>query len=234
MTRLPLLALLVACAVLLMGASSSQGAGLQLAQAPADSGVEELWEEFPLEEGRPVPDADDRSPSDADGTVTPQAGQGAAPQNTPASAPQATPDPAPAAQPPGEDRSSSSAIWIAPLVVVLIAVGVITFLRVRRGRRRQRENAYPVWGQRSNVYAEGSTGRDGIGSFRGFVYAMNSGSDPEADRMLCIHDPSRDEPIWVRRSEVAVLSSGETARPVEVVADATPQPRERATSASGS
>jgi len=209
MKPLRLIATLVIVSVLLVaGATSAHGAGSLLAQAPAGPGVGELWEEFPLEDGRSGTDADRRVKPDAELREAPATGS-----EDPAASVPPPPQQTPAAQATGtgadDDNGSSSAIWIVLLIVALVVVDIYIFLRVRRARRRRRQaSSYPVWGHSSNVYAEGSTDRDEIGDFRGFVYAMGSGTDSEPDRMLCVHDPSRDEPIWVRRSEVDSLSTG--------------------------
>ncbi len=238
MRRVPLTATLLIFAMLfMMGAASARGSGPPLAQAPADTGVGDLWDEFPLEDGSPVPGGQGGGLTDADGRVKPRAQPKSETLQTPTTkvpAPTVSPSPAqaPAAQATGngggDDGRSLSSIWIVLLIVLLLVVDILIFLRVRRARRRrQRESAYPVWGHSSNVYAEGSTDRDEIGAFQGFVYAMGSDSGTEADRMLCVHDPSRDEPIWVRRSEVTSLSSGSITRPSDRAGQASSKPAAR-------
>lgn len=228
-----LLSILFVSALLgLLSASPATALGAPLAQAAAP-GVGELWEEFPLEEGRSLPE-EDGTASDADGSVRPQgeqdaqratptpaSGQPSAATPTPAAGQPAPATPTPRSRPAPEASDTGSGsqggVVIAVLVLALAAAaGLLGFARMRRAHReRERESAYPVWGHSSNVYAEGATDRDGIGAFRGFVYAMGSDAGPDADRMICVNDPSRDEPIWVRRSEVDLLSSGRTAEPAE-------------------
>lgn len=223
MTRRPLddlrrLGLLAGCAVLLAagGPGTGSAAAQQLARTSSDTGVGELWKQYPLEDGGALSGSRGSKPKPG----KPGKAGGSPSKSAPTAS--ASPRPQPTAQAPRKpaaDKSGGS--WLGPLsiaalVVVLLIVDVLVFLCVRRARERRRESAYPVWGHSSNVYAEGSTERDGIGPFRGFVYAAAPGAGPDGDRMLCVHDPLRDEPIWVRRSEVSSLRSDETSKPVDI------------------
>lgn len=115
-----------------------------------------------------------------------------------------------------DEGSSVSARWTMGLLALLVVVIVVIHLRVRRTRmRHRRPAATSVWGDSGNVYAEGTTDRDGMGAFRGFVQAMRSDSGSDADLMLHVHDANRGQPIWVRRYEVSSLRSGDTTAPAD-------------------
>lgn len=237
MKRGSLTALIVALAVLLgLGFSSARGASPLLAKATAEPGVDGLWKEYPLEEGKALPDAKGGVATDANGTATPQAGKGAA--RSPAAPASGKRTPQSTQSTPRDQASQNGGAsgggglkigWIVGVILLLVIVDVIVFLRVRRARRTRRRAAeHPVWGQSSNVYAEGATDRDGIGAFRGFVHAMGSATGPGVDRMLLVRDPAREEPIWVRRSEVVTLSTGEPGAAVPATVAAKPASKVKA------
>ena len=204
--RHPITAFALCVAVSCAGTPAARAADPAVAQTPVPggSGVGELWEEYPLEEGRRLPEGN--------------AGmnRGTA-RESPSPRPEATADEASAPSAAGDRGSGSplTATWIVLLVALLAAVAVVALLRLHDAHRRRRleRAANPAWGQRSNVFAEGATEREGIGAFKGFVYAMDSVTGSDGDRMLWIHDPSRDKPIWVRRSEVASLTTGGRGTP---------------------
>lgn len=201
MRRAPsaLIAMVLVWVVAAAGASSAAGQS-----AGGRSGVGDLWDQYPLEEPTPTRQRGGGVTSDADGRV--------APRGAPSVKPQATPLGTPDRPPPADRRdagSSDGLRLVAALLATLAAVGLVLAASIRRvgRRRRTREATYPVWAHGTNVHAEGFTERDGIGSFRGFVYAMGSETGPEADRMLCVHDADRDTGVWVRRSEIESLLS---------------------------
>lgn len=192
MTRLLANLLLGAC-LLVVGVAAlgvappSRAAGPQLAQERSVAGVEDLWNEYPLEEDR----ADPQSPA-------PSAGERSNDEAQPAR------DPAPDVS---DERD--------PTVRTFIALGIVAILAVVLARAVGSSWSAPAPPEPAaagssgtethrNVYVEGSTERDSIGDFRGFVHDTTAGDEPSADS-LYISDPARAGLLWIRRSEVTTI-----------------------------
>lgn len=56
----------------------------------------------------------------------------------------------------------------------------------------------------SVMFVEGSTDRDRIGDFRGFVQATVAADEPSGD-LLCVDDREHDRELWVHRSEIKAV-----------------------------
>jgi hypothetical protein len=176
------------------------------AQSDSYPGVEELWEEYPLDEERGRERGDGESDPSRDTTPAPAPGE-----TGPAE--------------PADDRDDRDVVAAdqdhqpATLTVAaagggtLLALLAVALLTRRRSRRRRGQEVPYALSMRAvrNVYAEGFTARDGIGAFAGFVHAVAVGPDPKGDEMLCLDDPHGESALWVRRSEVTALRTVEAA-----------------------
>jgi hypothetical protein len=202
--------LAVLCGLLLTAPVQAQTDGPLTAASKPGEGVGELWKEYPLR----------------DATRTPGAGTaGPGGRSTPA------PAPAGRSRPGGvfqggrkakQDGGTSELPIVALVVIVALAVGLA--LRVRRRAIARRGSAEAEGQLRLDRpdYVEGTSDRNDIGAFAGYVeYEQREGTVPDAERMVLVHDSSRNAPVWVTRAEISArrvgdepfLPSGEGIRP---------------------
>ncbi len=209
--------LAVLCGLLLTAPVQAQTNGPLTAASKPGQGVGELWKEYPLRDATRTPGAGTAGPG---GRSTP----------APAPAGRSRPGGVPeggrkAKQEAKQDGGTSELPIVALVVIVALAVGLA--LRVRRRRRRAiaRRGSAEAEGQLRPDrpdYVEGATDRNDIGAFAGYVeYEQREGTVPDADRMVLVHDSSRNAPVWVTRAEISarrvgdepLLPSGEGIRP---------------------
>ncbi len=210
-TRLLCGRLLVGAVVALGVAAPAEAAGLPLAQERTVAGVEDLWNEYPLEENR----ADPQSPAPeapAEGDTEPGASPDAGGRSGDAPAPSAgaeSGDEAQSQRTPAPDAGDER----DPTVRAFIALGIVAVLAVVLARAIGSSWSAPAPPKpaatagaeaRRNLYVKGSTERDSIGDFSGFVQTTVVGDEPNADS-LCISDPDRAALLWVLRSEITVI-----------------------------
>lgn len=183
----------------------SSAVGLPLAQSDPVTGVDDLWKEYPLDPDGADPGAAGPTPSDTPDAAA--AGRGPGAIDDPAD------DQSPAATSP--PTAGGGSVPVVPILVGLAAVAVVSILAVAVGRGRRPEplamanasSAAPrpdIVEVRHRVYVEGSTSRDGIGHFAGFVHATVVDDEPTSDS-LCIGEPGSEAALWVRRSEITTM-----------------------------
>lgn len=181
------------------------------AQSQSVAGVDDLWKEYPLDAGRAEPGETRPPPTDTipPGDADPEDQRGAGAQGGAAQPPaaEATPQPATAPSTDADDRREPSGrALIAVFIVVLLAVALVRAIGSSWSASSlptppPDDDAVEA---RHRVYVEGSTRRDDIGDFRGYVHATVAGDEPTADS-LCIGDPDAEGALWVRRSEITTM-----------------------------
>lgn len=215
--------------------------GVPTAQSQAldRSGVERLWEEFPLDGDRSRADDGVSSPARPDATLAAaEDAEGADAREVAPAAPAAAAAPAaPAAEAPARERSeppstdegerdeSSIRALLALLTVVVVAAGLARVIGSSWSTptsaspdgwtpptppHAAADDGAPGSEPESVIFVEGSTERDRIGEFRGFVQATMVTDEANAD-LLCVEDREHERELWVRRSEIkAIRVKGES------------------------
>lgn len=217
----------LACCVLGVSAIAMPAAvGVPTAhsQAPDGSGVERLWEEFPLEGDRSR--ADDEVSSAARPDATPAGAEDAEGADGRQVAPAAPAAEAPArerSEPPSTDEAerdeSSIRALLALLTVVVVAAGLARVIGSSWSTptsaspdsstpstppHAAADDGAPGSKPESVIFVEGSTERDRIGEFRGFVQSTVVTDEANAD-LLCVEDREHERELWVRRSEIRAI-----------------------------
>lgn len=175
MSRSTLVSLLLALVIGVVAAAPAPAA------APKDdSGVEQLWQEYPLAQQKP----DHRpSPTAAPGSSTPGSSSTPSPSSAP-STPRTT-----SQQP---DGSSHTVLIIAGIAALLAAALLLLVWRRRRPASAPAAQVparigTPAWAEGPSVRGDGQP-------FAGTV--VYAGAE-----MILVEDPSRGQ-VWVRRSDV--------------------------------
>lgn len=195
------LALLVlALALVMTGPVAAAGA-----QKSGGDGVEELWRQYPLN-----PSSTDTAPGAA---TTPGTTTAPAPVTGSADSASAEPAPAPRAQTTASGDPDTRTILLGTAVVALAAAGAAVLLIRRRRDRVPTFATVAAAPPESTIptYVQGVTDRNGIGDFEGLVSGRTVAPPPVSEPLYLVRDPRREQPVWVRRSEVRTLRTVEAA-----------------------
>lgn len=199
---------LIGASVAASAAAPAVFASPPLAQSEPVAAVDELWDEYPLDPKGADPGAAGSPPGRTGTEPGTDTGGGKPPATGVDPGPGATPVPSPA-----ETDGGSAAV--VPVLISLSALAVAMMLGTaiarRRGSTLPEDDAHApaparaeVTEARHRVYVEGSTAREGIGEFAGYVNATMVGDEPTND-FLCLGDPASDGALWVRRSEITSM-----------------------------
>lgn len=243
MRRLTTKYLAAVCLLAVLALATAASSATSAARAQGGSGVEELWEEFPLERDRPPAESTPAAGRDveagrrgAEGTApVDPAGEVVAGERPPSSAsggegrdeqpirallgllvvalvaaaltraigsswstPPATPPPA---TPPPATLPPSAADTPPPATLPLSAADTIP-----PPATPPPPAAETTGGAKPGtvMFVEGSTDRDRIGDFSGFVQATVTADEPSGD-LLCVEDCEHDRELWVHRFEIKAV-----------------------------
>jgi DNA invertase Pin-like site-specific DNA recombinase len=113
----------------------------------------------------------------------------------------------------GEDTGATVLRTIAILLAVLLLTAALAWA-LRRRRRHGGRSIVPI---QREVFLEGRSADDRIGSFRGYGIATAlpaNGDDPNEEALFLVDDPRKAAPVWVRQAEIqrspSALTSGDT------------------------